>query len=143
MNRAPTSPEVHLAWHRNALRGVCGDDLPVHGEDPQAGWFKCKMVKGGPWVPARIWLYQPCDEETEDLVGDEILQCEINGKFADVEQAWLRLCHNPITQQEFNFMTADAAWSETYAPHEPKANPRERVDWLLSPIPQFSKDQHQ
>jgi hypothetical protein len=125
-----------LAWHRNAMLGILGDDFDVnHPEDPQCGWFKRKLVKHGPWVPAKIWLCQVIEDGC--LVNDSKFQAEVNGKYADAEREWSWLCGNPITEAEFNYLTAACQWSRDYAPDEPMANPKEKVDWLRVPVPTF------
>lgn len=139
--REPTSRLDAFAWHRAALdwreSGGLTDDPPTNADEPQCGWFKRRLVKGGPWVPARIWLYQPIDDETGELCGDERLQCEVAGGMRNPEDEWPWLCGNPISESEFDFLTATADWSRRYAPNEPMANPRQAVDWLKVPTPSF------
>lgn len=135
----PTPLATLYAWHTNALKGDLADDFHHIGEEPQCGWFKRSLVKGGPLVPARIWMYQPTDE-SGDLIGDETLQCEVDGKFADPEQQWSWLCGNPISEAAFKHLTALRQWSDQHAPDEPYANPRKPIDWLKVPTPQFGKE---
>jgi hypothetical protein len=135
----PTPREELYRWHSNAMLGVLGDDPPIT-DDPQCGWFQRPLVKGGVMVPARIWMHQPVDEETGDLVGDETLQCEVDGRYADPNAQWTWLAGAPISEAEFNYLTAKRQWSEDYAPHEPYANPRQPVDWLAVPTPSFTKE---
>jgi len=133
----PTPHAALYAWHTEALKGVFGEVGIRIGEDPQCGWFKRKLVKDGPFVPARIWVYQPVDDEG-DLCDDEAMQCEVDGKFADPEEAWSWLCGNPISEAEFKHLTALRQWSEQHAPSEPYANPRKPVDWMNVPTPTFA-----
>ena len=56
---------------------------------------------------------------------------------ADVEQQWSWLNARPIPESEFLYLTATISWAESYAPDEPLANPRERVDWSKVPTPTF------
>ena len=136
----PTPHAVLYAWHSNALRGALAEDLPIT-EEPQCGWFKRRLIRGGLFVPARIWMYQPTDPETGDLVADEALQCEVGGRFADPEIQWPWLNGRPISEQEFNYLTALAGWTAEHAPGEPFANPRQPVDWLKVPTPSFERKQ--
>lgn len=133
MIRQPTPREVAYNWHAAALAGLA----PQTDDDPQCGWFKRPLVKGGPLVPARIWLDQDIDPETGELMDDERLQCEVNNETADVEQQWSWLNARPIPESEFLYLTATISWAESYAPDEPLANPRERVDWSKVPTPTF------
>ena len=117
------------------MLGHLSEDLPVE-DAPQPGWYKRRLVRGGPFVPARVWMFQPVDDEG-DLCGDEVLQCECNGKFADPELQWEWLRQTPITESDFNYLTAAIAWTKENAPDEPMANAREAVDWIKIPTPTF------
>lgn len=137
--RKPTEEAVVYAWWRNAIKGNLAEEPSSFSEEPEAGFFKRRLVKGGPFVPARIWLYSPTDPETGDLCGDEVLQCEVDGQYRDPEQEWSWLCGNPITEAEFNHLTALRQWSEQHAPTEPYASPRQPVNWLAVPTPTFER----
>jgi hypothetical protein len=134
----PTPYAALYSWHTNAMLGVLGDDHPTT-EDAHCGWFKRKLVKGGPDVPAKLWMYQPTDE-SGDLIADEQMFAEVDGKYADPEDQWPWLCSNPISEAEFNHLTALRQWSEQHAPEEPYANPRQPVDWMKVPNPTFTKE---
>lgn len=135
----PTPHDVLYGWWRDALNDV-RNHLPVvaNPDDPRPGWFKRRLVKNGVFVPARIWMFQWVDD-AGDLVGDEVLQCEVDGEYADPAEAWSWLCSNPITEAEFNHLTALRQWAAKHAPGEPYADPRKPVDWLNGvPTPNFS-----
>lgn len=133
----PTPHAALYAWHTNALLGVLGDDHPTT-EEPQCGFYKRRLVKGGVFAPARIWMYQPIDENG-DLVGDEVMQCEVDGKFAEPDDQWIWLCQHPITEAEFKHLTALREWAQKHAPTEAYADPTKPVDWLRGvPLPTFS-----
>lgn len=133
----PTPHAELYRWHTRALEDVDLHFVPeAHPDEVQCGWFKRKLVKGGPFVPARIWMFQPVEDG--QLVGDETFQCEVNGSFADAEDQWQWLCRSPITEAEFDYLTAALAWAADNAPDEPMANPREAVDWGRVPTPTFS-----
>lgn len=121
--RKPTPKEEIYDWHRQALAG----GNPVITHEPQAGFFRRRLVKGGPWVSARIWLHQEIDSETGDLSAPEELRCEVNGKPHDVDDQWTWLAGQPIPEHEYKFMLADADWAKTHAHQAPQANPREPV----------------
>ncbi len=138
--RRPTPPDVAYRWHRNALLGVYGDDIGMHPDDPQCGWFKRRFRRGGVFVPARIWLFSPVDIETGELCDDELFQCEVDGGFADPVQQWSYLAAHPISEAEFNYLTALRLHAERHEPDLPHADPRQPVDWLTAPLPFTRKD---
>lgn len=96
--RQPTPDSAAYAWWRSAL---AGQKPPMHDGDPQCGFYRRKLVKGGPWVPATIYLVSEQDEETGELTGDEQFACLLNGKPADPHDQWSWLCANPITLAEY------------------------------------------
>lgn len=97
MIRQPTPVSRLYAWHRAAL---AGKPVTIHEGEPQCGWFKTRMVKGGPFVPASITIQREVDENGE-LTSDERLVCEVNGERRDPVNAWLSLCKNPISRAEY------------------------------------------
>ena len=120
--RQPTPPEELYRYHTAALDPLV-TFLPIH-PDAQCGWYKRRIVKGGPWLPARIWMEQPIDAETGELTGDEILHCEVAGKERDADNEWMFLCTGAIPESEYRYMTAMAEWSrqqprEWESPPEP------------------------
>lgn len=108
-------------------------------DQPQPGYYTRTLVPGGPRVPARIW--RPCHctvnggddnrqhdwSETCDRFPP--LACDVDGRAVDPAEAWTWLAKNPISRREYEFMAADAEWCRRHAPGDPKANPRQRVDW--------------
>ncbi|MFT3987223.1 hypothetical protein [Aestuariivirga sp.] len=137
--RTPTPRDVLYRWHDNAMRGVMGNDAPVHPDTPECGWFKRKLVKGGVFVPARIWIDADIDIGTGELLSQEVMLCEVDGVRRDAQEEWQWLCNEPISEDEFLYMTALRAHAQANEPDHPAANPRRPVDWLAAPLPTFSK----
>lgn len=98
--RQPTPEDQSLAWWRDA---VTFGETSRHDGEPQAGWFKRRMVKGGPWVPVRIWLHQSIDPETGELDEPEILMAEQNGWTINPATIWTHL--RPIGRDEYEALT--------------------------------------
>lgn len=110
---------------------------------PQIGFFRTRLVKGGPYVPARI--HRPChctvnggDANTEHPWRDTCdrhppLQGEQDGKPISAFALWPRVIGSEITEAEYRFMTADAEWCRAHAPQEPAANPGQRLDLRSQP----------
>jgi hypothetical protein len=130
--RIPTPIADQLAWYRDALSGF-GKIVGVMNR-PQCGWFKRKLVHGGPFVPARIWLEQEIDPDTGELLADEIMLCEVDGRRCDPVDQWARLWTEAITMAEFNYMTATRNWAAWHSPSDPAANPLQRLNALTTPI---------
>lgn len=98
--RQPTPFRTLYAWHRAA---VAGEAPPTHDGLPEAGWYKRRMIKGGPWVPVRIYVDREIDLETGELACDEVLRIEVEGIDAgDPADQWTYL--KPTTRTEFEHL---------------------------------------
>lgn len=101
MMRRPSTAADLYAWHRAA---VAGESPAIHPDLPECGWFKTRLVKGGPWVPARIWCERDIDPVTGDLTAPERTLCEVDGMRRDPARMWTYL--KPISRTEFDALSA-------------------------------------
>jgi hypothetical protein len=115
MGRGPTLPSIAYRWHRAAMAGK----TPAITHEPECGWFRRKLVKGGPYVPVRIFLEQETDPETGELLGDEIMRCEVAGKRRPPEEEWTWVADKPISREEYLEMVSGSFAGTAEAP-EPK-----------------------
>ena len=108
---------------------------------PRPGHFKTRLVKNGPWVPALI--YRPCPWVSPeiDIGPDEWcwpmdryppLEALINDRPVSIDQVWPYA--QVINADEYDHMTADAAWQREHQPDGPKANPTVAVDLSRAPV---------
>lgn len=151
MIRQPSDSAQLYAWHSAALLVIAryGDfkSAPrfgqtgiaeydglsgIQGDDPQCGWFKRRLVKDGPWVPARIWLEQKIDQDGE-LTAPEILRCEVDGRPRDPHNEWTWLAARPIGKKEFEYMTDLRSWQRANAPRE--LTVAGAIDHTKTPLP--------
>jgi hypothetical protein len=130
--RLPTPPHVALAWWAAALTGKA---LPLIEGEPQCGFYRRRLVKGGPWVAARIWLEQETDPDTGELLSQEVIRCEVDGQTADPLDQWAWLCANPIPEAEYQHLRALRGWAKHHAEDHPLSNPTRPVDWTAARIP--------
>ncbi len=101
--RQPTTQADALAWWREAWpRVAAGERVPVYESEVHCGFYKTRLVARGPWVPARIWLEQDICPETGELLGEEILRCEIGGEQHDPFDKWTWLAGKPISRAEYD-----------------------------------------
>lgn len=99
--------------------------------NPECGWYKTRLVKGGPFVPAKIW-YEDGDRcpDTGELMSDQILMCMINTEARNPFVEWTRLAKSPITEAEYDLMIQQRDWDEENDPGSKSQNPREAIDLL-------------
>lgn len=101
MIRQPSTMSQLYEWHRAAM---AGNAPALHDGVPHCGWFKRKLVKGGPWVLVRIFIEREIDLVTGELTCDEVLRIEVEGlDGGDPAEHWTYL--TPITRGEFNHLT--------------------------------------
>ena len=102
--RQPTSMQQAYAWHRAAL---AGENPPIRDGDPHPGYYKRRLIKGGPWVPVRIFIDRETCPLTGELTRDEVYRIEVEGIVSDDPYApydmWTWL--TPITREEFDHLT--------------------------------------
>jgi len=97
--RQPTPDGLELHWWRAALRGP----VDRHDGEPECGFYKRRMVRGGPWVPARIFLDREICPDTGELVSPEVVRCEVDGANRDASAQWLHLI--PISIDEYHHLS--------------------------------------
>lgn len=132
MIRQPTDLHRAFAWWRAALAGDVG---PIHEGAPQPGFYRRRLVRGGPWVGVAIWLAQEIDPETGELVADERLVATVDGAPADPIAVWTYCAKNPIPEAEYRFLIAAARHAQAYEPEAPRANPRRPIDLMSAALP--------
>jgi hypothetical protein len=110
---------------------------------PEPGYFVVRLVKRGPLVPCLIW--RPCPwvnpEPLQDTPAVEQwcmaaersrpLRARIGQQEASVAEVWER--GRRVSAQEYALRLEKTDWAARYAPHEPEANPAERVDMATQP----------
>lgn len=112
-------------YWRNALEGNFG---PVHEGDPQAGFYRRRLVKNGPFVPVAIW------HDGEKWVA------LVNGRPANAIDIWTWVCQEPITKESYDRVTAGGAWDDAPAFEGPSsangrnADPEDELEALRDQI---------
>lgn len=101
MSETTTTEHNPLEWHTAAL---AGQKPPTHEGEPQCGYFKRRMVRGGPFVPAAIWRGE-----------DGELVCSVDGRPRDPVDEWTFLAGQPVTYGEYEHHTKHGQWPNTDA----------------------------
>lgn len=110
------------------------DGLDV--EAPVEGFYRMALRSGAAPVGVRIWLGQPKDPVTGDLLDRSLRwQAEVNDDPIDLERVWPRCAREAIDEREYRFLTQRAAWARENAPTSPHANPTRRIDPMTAPPP--------
>ncbi len=109
---------------------------------PRPGYFKLKLVRDGPWVPAVI--FYPCPHSTPEEQADPDHWCgEIkdhtelvavaDGRRVKVDRVWLfaEFCEF----KEYRYLMELRGWAKKHSPAE--ADARRPVDIRRMPAPRF------
>ncbi len=99
-------------------------------DQPEVGFYKTRLVKGGPWVPVRIFMGVTPDPDFPENSMDRpaIIQATIGGEpHSDPIQLWIWCAGDPIDEAEYKWRMADKAWCVQFANQEPAANPRRPI----------------
>lgn len=101
--------------------------------EPVAGYYRRRLVKGGVWMPVKLWFGPPLDPETGEeldrswrwqaMDGDKLVAGD-----AEIQDVWTRCCREPINATEYFYLVADRAWCRENAPHLPEASPHKPID---------------
>ena len=121
--RRPTDLYAAFQWWRDALAGK----RPVITTEPEPGFYRRRLVKGGPWVGVAIWIEQEIGDEG-DLLTDETLACARDGLTADPDEEWSYCAGNPITEEEYRYLCDRSKWAASYAPETPEARPTKSIN---------------
>lgn len=95
---------------------------PRRVDQPEAGHFKLRMVRGGPWVAAEI----ECDAQgvwSATIDGER----QSGGAHTDpaLAEGVFRIWHygHAIDASEHAYLVERARWARIHAPDSPEANP--------------------
>jgi hypothetical protein len=81
----------------NALAGKFG---PVHDSDPQPGFYRKRVSRGGVFLPVAIWEHE----------GQMIAL--VDGKQADADEIWTYVCQHPISEQHYHARMETGRWHD-------------------------------
>lgn len=111
---------------------------------PRPGLFKLRLVRGGPWVAARIVHMAARDPVTGEAldrsplwsayVNDELL-AEPSPDYVEAKVNRIWEYGRPIDLAEYKFLLAQHRHAARYEPNHPAADPRRAIDPLTSPPP--------
>lgn len=110
--------------------------LPTMDPDvPTPGFYRIRLVKGGPWVALHIWLGPSIDPATGEEVTERGFrwQCAINGgERVPFDNYWPGCACDPIDREEHDRIAAE---SRTMDPASPFYDPRKRIDLRTAALP--------
>lgn len=95
----------HYAWWREALVGRKG---PIKDGEPQAGFYRTRVVRDGAWVPVAIFPYE----------GRMVATMGPNfSEPADVDRIWLSCADRPVTEADARHAASNGCvWPNELAP---------------------------
>lgn len=110
----------------------------VDAETPVAGFFRMRLRSGGVLVGIQIFYGAPHDPVTgEEMDRSHRWQARANGKPIDLDRVWPSCAREPVTAQEYDYLTSLQGWAERNAPDSAIADPHRKIDLLdlHTPVP--------
>lgn len=112
-------------------------------DEPQPGLFRIRLVRGGPWVAARIYHESARDADGNPLDRSVFWWAEIDGQLvadpspdwstARIDKVWL--FGRSIDEAEYHHLLRVKRWADAHDPAAPEANPRKTIDLRRLPAP--------
>lgn len=113
-------------------------------EEPTEGYFRMRLVHGGPLVGIRIWygppldptIYDPRDPATHEPM-DRMPRWNAlaNGEIIDLERVWPVCMGDPIEEAEYRYLASTTQWAKRNDGFSPMATPRKKTNWDDSSVP--------
>ena len=66
-------------------------------DQPEEGYYRTRMVRGGPWCGVKIWYAPKARGENQTPEW----HCLVNGMQADVWETWPKVAGRQITEEEY------------------------------------------
>ena len=118
---------------------------PLQLHDLQPGFFKVRLVRGGPWVAAELIIAGGRLATTEDgcpvfapiwlaELPDLLVEATMEGEAFRHPLFRLLYFGVRIDETEYRHLLATAAWARKHSPRNPAANPTKPVDPSIIPI---------
>lgn len=77
-------------------------------ETPPLGFYRCQLVKDGPYVGVKIWFGPPNDPVTgEPLDRSPRFQADVNGRHYALELIWPNRLGEEISRQQYLALCAE------------------------------------
>lgn len=106
---------------------------PRHAADPQPGFFRMRVVKGGPLVGAEI---KHCGKLWEAWINGRMIRPpHEDASLAGVYRIWL--IADPVEEPEFRYLIDDREWFACHEPTAPEARPGHPVNLSKQPADYF------
>lgn len=96
MSAAHELPDPYAYW-RNALVGTFG---PIHDSDCQAGFWRKRASRGGPFLPVATWIQ------------NGRMVAIVDGKETDPAELWTYICRYPITEEQYHNRVQTGTWHD-------------------------------
>lgn len=103
-------------------------------DKPEPGFFRLRLIKGGPWVPAQI--RRVGTEWHATIAGVlSVYQSELDDSCPSDAVAVWRIWHGgkEINEDDYQLMLQRMAWARRDMPDHPAANPDKPVDMTKLP----------
>jgi hypothetical protein len=142
VRREPDPDRQRLPFTQADPQTAVVEVLVLSAGDPIPGLYRIRLVKGGPYVAARI-EYGPPADPIDDTPLDRAprWQCWIDGEMIGADRdphkagAYRIWPAHQISQDDYDHMLAISKWARENSPRDPAANPSRPIDLMTTPVP--------
>jgi hypothetical protein len=109
-------------------------------EQPTEGFYRMRLVRGGPLVGIRIWFGPPLEPWTrEEMDRAPRWNAEVNNLHAEFDRVWPACMRERIDEDEYRFLTDRCGWARMWDGFDPMGQPTKRVNWDDASPPSFGE----
>lgn len=105
-------------------------------DTPAEGYYRMRLVRGGPLVGIKIWYGPPLDPSTLDVMDRGFCWNALaNGDWIDVDRVWPACANEMIDEAEYRYLAALTQHAKQTDGANPMANVRRATDWSTATPP--------
>lgn len=107
--------------------------------EPTPGYFRMRLLRGGPLCGVRIWFGLPLEPWTrEPMDRAPRWNAEVNGQHAELDRVWPVCMKDPVDEATYQDFVDAAGWAQRNDGFDPVGQPYRRTNWDDSTPPSFA-----